>query len=63
MLQQYGLQGGSYTQQEMLEFDQDKLVNAERKLNSKHPFEREVAIAEVQILTRNIKERVLLINS
>lgn len=60
-MQQYEKRNGSYSQEEMLQFDKDKLIEAKGKLNCKHPFEREVALAEVQILERCIKERLILI--
>lgn len=60
-MQQYEKFEGSYSQEEMLEFDKDKLEKAHIKLNSKHPFEREVALAEVQILERCIRERITFI--
>lgn len=62
MVQQYELSGWKYSQSEMLEFDQDKLKTAEKNLSSKHRFERGRAEAEIDRLTDDIKERILLIN-
>jgi len=61
-MQQYQRINWEYTQKEMLEFDEQKLKEAEKKCNGSEPeMFKEISRKEVIRLREDIKERTNLI--
>lgn len=61
-MQNYELHNGEYSQEDMLQFDKDKLVKEQLTISQNNPeFLKERAREEIKRLTRDIEERTNLI--